>query len=72
MWIIVGLVIIALVVGGIYWYLGKQQPSEVTQSITQAKSTPQPEVNYDQELNSVDIATPEADFNSVDKDLQSL
>lgn len=68
MWLIVGLVLVILLVGGIYWYLGKQQE-------TTPQSTPQPpttESNLERELDAINIEAEDSDFTSVDADLESL
>lgn len=77
-WLIVGLIIIILVVGGVYWYLNKQQkaslPTEETTTQT-SQSTPQPTSestdSLNNDLNSVDVGI-STDFSAIDQDLQSL
>jgi flagellar basal body-associated protein FliL len=67
-WIITGLVIIILVVGGIYLYLSNKQ------AVTTPSTTPAPVVqeNLEDELNAVEIGDPDADFTAIDQDLQNL
>ena len=68
LWLIIGLVLVILLVGGIYWYLSKQQ-----------ETTPQPtlkppttESNLERDLNSIEVQTSDTEFDALDKDLQSL
>ena len=79
--LILGIVIILLIVGGLYFYLSTQQPKVETQiSVpTQVASAPstQPSVaNFrdalDKELEAIKVDESNADFNSIDADLQKL
>lgn len=70
MWLIVGLVVVILVVGAVYWYLSSQQTP--SQPVQQPGSQAETIDNLDQELNSIEVGTADSDFTSVDSDLQSL
>lgn len=71
-WFVSGLIIIGVVVGGIYWYLGKQQTS--SQQIPQASNQPATtSENFSKDLDSIDIqASDSSDFTSVDQDIKDL
>ena len=73
LWLVIGLVIIIVVIGGIYIFLSKQQtaaPKE--QTIT--SQTPAPQENLESDLNSIDVgnATDESDLAPIDQDIQQL
>lgn len=71
LWLIVGLMVIILAVSGIYWYLSKQQAANQSTP----KSTSQPTASLDSlvsELDLIDVQAQDADFTSVDEDLQRL
>ncbi|MBI2597502.1 hypothetical protein HYW41_05070 [Candidatus Daviesbacteria bacterium] len=72
--LLVGIVVIFAAVGGIYWYLGKQQSSSNQQSqpIAGDQSAAENVDNLNQQLDAVDIPQPDADFTSIDQDLQNL
>lgn len=70
LWLILGLVIIVLVVGGVYLYLSKQQGAETVG--TQPTPTPVAEENLENELNAIDVTESNQDFSAIDQDLQSL
>lgn len=70
LWLILGLVVIVLVVGGIYLYLSQQQGAET--GVTQPTPTPVTEENLENELNTIDVAGSDQDFTAIDQDLQSL
>ncbi len=74
LWFVLGLIIIVLLVGGIYFFLSKQQPIGTGQPATIQAPSPSPQANLDSDLNSinVDAATASADFTSVDQDLKQL
>ncbi len=69
LWLVIGLVIIIVLVGGIYMYLSRQQA--VSNKII---PTPSPIVqgNLENDLNAIEVASPEADFTSLDQDIQQL
>lgn len=69
MWLIGGLVVIILVVGGIYFYLNSQQGSQ-----NEPAPTPAAKVGEDleTELNTQDVGDLDEEFMEVDKDLESL
>lgn len=68
-WIIVGLIILLVILGGTYFYL-TQSPEQGTPT-----STPKPltqQESMENELNSLGVESEGNDFSDVDKDLQSL
>lgn len=72
-----GFVVIILAVGGIYMYLSNQQATSVSVAENTNTALPAPkraEVKdaLDADLEAIDVASKEADFKSVDSDLQSL
>ncbi len=70
-WLIGGLVVILLLVGGIYWYFSKQIAP--TSSIeTPVQPLTQKQENLEEEMNAIQIDDIEAAFVEVDKDLQNL
>lgn len=70
LWFVLGIVVIVLVVGGIYFYLNRQQGD--TSQVTQPTKTPVAEENLENELSTIDVADIEQDFAPVDQDLQNL
>ncbi|OGE26499.1 hypothetical protein A3B42_04175 [Candidatus Daviesbacteria bacterium RIFCSPLOWO2_01_FULL_38_10] len=68
MWLIVGLVVVLLIIGGIYLLQSRQKVSQ------SSKVSPSPVAtdNLEQDLNSVDVGDLETEFDAVDQDLQSL
>ncbi len=78
LWLLIGLVVIVVSIGGIYLFLSKQQAavpeSQTTKTpIVQATPKPQDTVDaLDRDLSSVNVADPNSDFPSVDQDLQQL
>lgn len=68
LWLIVGLVLIIVVVGGIYLFLSSKQPA-VEPAPTVA---PQPQENLESAVNGIEIGDPDSDFTSVNADLQQL
>lgn len=81
-WLVGGVILIALVVGGIYWYLSKQQAATntptTTQTKTQTTATPKPPTiselvsALDKELNAIEVQAADSDFADIDADLQNL
>lgn len=80
LWLVLGLVLIIVAVGGIYWYLSnKQKPLTNIETATQAgtqtaNSTPVPE-NLDTlgtQADSANVPDGAEDFSALDKDLQNL
>lgn len=69
-WLILGLLVIILAVGGIYLYLSSLQKSETTTS--QRTPTPVAEENLENDLNAIEVGDLEQEFVSVDQDLQNL
>lgn len=78
LWFVIGLVVVAGLVGGIYLYLSRQTASteQITakqQTIVQPKPSPEETIDaLDRDLNSVDAENPNTDFVSIDQDLQQL
>lgn len=75
MFLFVGLIVIALIVGGGYWYLNNKQAStkvEVNRAPVPVVQQQVQEESIDDQFNSVNIATDDADFATVDQDLQGL
>lgn len=68
MWLIVGLVLIIIVVGGIYLFLSSKQPV-VEPAPTIA---PQPQENLESAVNGIEIGDPDSDFIPLNNDLQQL
>lgn len=71
LWLIMGLLVIGLIGVG-YLYMGGQRTGSNYQAPVTGKSTPAPESNLDNELNSIDVTASDSDFNSIDQDLGSL
>ncbi len=70
-----GVLIILLAVGGIYLFLNNQNKGPKTaseQTSTVPVSTPSPEPVSEEEATSVDVGDVEAEFSTVEKDLQGL
>ncbi|MEK7616627.1 MAG: hypothetical protein AAB414_01075 [Patescibacteria group bacterium] len=72
LWAILGLVVLILIVGGIYWYLGQGRGTS-----TPAKATPKPTAatsvdTLEKDLNSTSLDDLDKEFSSVDTDLQGL
>lgn len=73
LWIIVGLVVVILVVGGVYWYMGQQKGAS-----TKTKASPKPTATtqsvdaLEKDLNSTSLDDLDKEFSSVDTDLQGL
>ena len=68
-WVVVGLVVLILAVGGGYLYMNRTPAPRIQTSppeTTQAKGT------LEDELNEVNVESEGSDFTEVDKDLQSL
>ncbi len=72
-WFVVGLIVIIALVGGIYFFLSKQQTTPQPEIVTQTPA-PSPSDNLENDLNSinVDTSTESGDFAPVDKDLEQL
>lgn len=80
LWFVLGVVIIAVLVGGIYFLLSKRQ-EKVSSQVTQqeepvVQATPKVEdmvSALDKDLSDVNVETAlETDFNTIDQDLQGL
>lgn len=74
LWFVIGLIVVILAVAGVYLFLSRQQAAETTrQPIVQVTPKPADMVNaLDQDLNSINVATSDADFSTVDQDLNQL
>lgn len=73
LWFVIGLIVIIALVGGIYFFLSKQQVVPQPKMVTQTPS-PTPQENLENDLNNVnvDTATSSSDFTTIDQDLQQL
>lgn len=75
-WFVIGLVVVIALVGGIYFFLRKQQASQTAlnnQPIVQTPPKPEDTVDaLDKDLTAVDINSSDTDFASVDQDIQQL
>lgn len=75
MFLIAGIIVIGVSVGGIYLYLNQKQASDLQTSKTPVVSTPLPvaeQENLEGDLNNINIATDDADFTPIDQDIQGL
>jgi len=75
LWIIIGLVVLLLILGGVYFYLSSQKneaPEDLPQTTTQASPTPVPINNLESDANSIEIESTDGDFATVDADLKNL
>ena len=73
LWLIGGLVVIVLVVGGIYWYLGGQTTTPYNQQTQNtSNSVVQGQDNLEEEIVSIEVEDEDAEFAAVDKDLSNL
>ncbi len=73
LWFVLGLMVIAVLVGGTYLFLSKQQAVDLKQQ-TLKTQTPAPVVqeNLENDLNNISIDDGSKDFAAVDQDLQQL
>lgn len=69
-WMVAGLIILILILGGVYFYLTQYRTT------TEPSPTPKPAASQqgsmEDELNTLDVEAEGNDFQEVDKDLQSL
>ena len=75
--LVVGVIVVILIVGGIYWMLSKQQAStqpgnQQTSNTAPSKPLTNLKDALDQELDAINVSASEGDFQSVDQDLKSL
>lgn len=70
LWLVTGLIITILIVGGVYWYLSSQKAGS-KESAAKSKSI-ETEANLEKDLNLIDVPEVDAQFSAVDKDLESL
>lgn len=70
LWLVTGLIITILIVGGVYWYLNSQK-AEPKENSAKSKSS-QTEANLEKDLNLINVPEVDAQFLEVDKDLESL
>lgn len=68
-WVIVGLVILILAVGGGYLYMSRPTGTKLQ---TTPPSTTKAAGSLEDELNALDVESEGNDFSQVDRDLQSL
>ncbi len=69
LWLILGLVIVVLLIGGAYFYVNSQKANAPAESQTPQTQTVD---SLENDLNSADAGDLENDFAPVDSDLQSL
>lgn len=69
LWLVGGLAVVILVFGGIYFYLNSQKKTQ-----PQPTPTPSPQVqeNLEKELNAIEVNDLDAEFSTVDQDLENL
>ncbi len=74
LWFVIGLIIVVGLVGGIYFFLSKQQAATQPEVVATQTPAPTPVENLENDLNNinVDTSTTSSDFNTVDQDLQAL
>ncbi len=74
MWLVGGLIVGILVIGGVYLLISNKQTKQPQQITNVPSQTPKasPQENLDQQLNVIDVASPDLDFASIDSDLQNL
>lgn len=65
-WILVAVVVVILVLVGLYLYQGRKTTTPATYQQTQAED------NLEAEVSAIDVNGLDADFDALDKDLQSL
>lgn len=74
-WLVIGLVVVALLVGGIYFFLNQQQVQKSAQQANEQKvveSTPDTMDALERDLNALNVENAETDFTSIDQDLGQL
>lgn len=72
MWLILGLVVIVLIVGGVYLYLSRQQTAKNLQTNVIQTPAPVAQENLENDLNTIDVGILDQDFSAVDQDLKQL
>lgn len=79
LWMVLGIGLIVVVFAGAYFYMGSKQAVSSTPTVqktvsSQKSTATQSAVNEDpsKELDSIDVGSTDADFDSIDKDLQNL
>lgn len=71
LWLLMGIVVIILLVGGLYYYMNQNRSTpDTTGSTTYQQVTD--EADLETEVNSIDVSEKSSDFDTLDKDLQSL
>lgn len=72
-WLVGGLVLIILLAGGVFLFMNRQSAKTANTQTDRNKQTPAPvKDTFEQDLNAIDVATPGAEFDSIDQDLQGL
>ena len=71
LWIIIGLVVVTVLVGGIYWYMISQQ-KETTTAVPKPTPTTESVDSLEKDLNSTSLDDLDNEFSSLDSDLQQL
>ena len=75
LWIILGLIVTILIIGGVYWYLNNQQSKTDQANTSQTQSSAVPvkaESSLQTDLNSIEIPDVDNQFATIDKDINSL
>lgn len=77
LWLIIGFVIVIGLVGGVYFFLSRQQTANTAQTIdrpiTQVTKKPPETVDaLDKDLSALNVDNSDSDFATVDQDLQQL
>lgn len=71
MFVVVGLVLLIAIFAGVYWYMGQQANKTATQSQAVPSATPVADT-IDSDLDAITVEELDADFATVDQDLQTL
>lgn len=74
LWITLGVVVLILVVGGVYWYITSGQKAAPTTVQPSPKPTASPQTvdTLEKDLNSVSLDDLDKEFSTVDTDFQGL
>lgn len=74
LWLVIGLIVIIAVVGGIYFFLSRQQAAAPAQRANTVQTPPAvPAENLEDDINSLDVETGvDAEFATIDQDLNQL
>ena len=74
LWLIIGVILVLVVVGGIYWFLSNQQAAQNSNLAPQVTMQPTTtERSLQEELNTINVqASGSSDFQEVETDLSGL